>query len=120
MTGRYSLNSLGGIEIDAVTLNQAADRCEQTAITKTGCLHVGVYNAAKVVTVQKDATLKEAINQCELIIADGQALVWAAQLLKYPLPERVTGIDLFSELLIRANKHKQSIFFTGSKAGGFR
>ena len=39
---------------------------------------------------------------CDVVIADGASLVWASRILRQPLPERVAGIDLFTELLARA------------------
>ncbi|OLB91915.1 MAG: hypothetical protein AUI15_22095 [Actinobacteria bacterium 13_2_20CM_2_66_6] len=49
-------------------------------------------NAAKLVRFQHDQELRDAVETCELVTADGQAVVWAARVLGRPLPERVAGI----------------------------
>ncbi len=44
------------------------------------------------------------IDRCELVSADGQAVVWASRLLGDPLPERVAGIDLMHALFALAER----------------
>ncbi|MCZ9337458.1 WecB/TagA/CpsF family glycosyltransferase, partial [Streptomyces sp. TRM76130] len=61
-----------------------------------------MVNAAKLVTMRRDPRLAEAVTGCDLVLADGQAVVWAARVLRAPLPERVAGIDLFLRLLAEA------------------
>ena len=53
-------------------------------------------NAAKLVTMHDDAELREIVDGCDLVNADGQSVVWASRLLGDPLPERVAGIDLMA------------------------
>ncbi|MBJ7961917.1 hypothetical protein JDS77_30645 [Bacillus cereus group sp. N28] len=50
--------------------------------------HVDV-NASKAVMIQKDEKLRCIINECPLINADGQSIVWASKFLCKPLAERV-------------------------------
>src|SRR4051795_10588047 len=90
-----------GCPLDAVTLDEALRRVDTAVTTRTGMQHVAI-NAAKVVSLQHDAALREAVEGCELITADGQAVVWAAGILGQSLPERVAGIDLMEAILERA------------------
>jgi len=55
------------------------------------------------------------IDDCELVTADGQAVVWAARLLGQPLPERVTGIDLMDALLAAAARSSHGVFLLGAR-----
>lgn len=103
-----------GIDIDAVTLQQATERC-QVAIAEGQTLVVGCVNAAKVVRLREDESLRDAVAACDLIIADGMPLVWAGRLLGRRLPERVTGIDLFLELLKTANDRSQRVYLLGAR-----
>lgn len=48
-----------------------------------------------------------------LVTADGMPLVWLSYLLGNPLPERVTGADLFPALLKKLNDEKGSLFLFG-------
>jgi len=109
------MTGLPGITLDPVTLPQAVARCTE-AIDHGECLRIGMVNAAKVVTMRKNETLRRAVCGCDLVLADGQAVVWASRLLGRPLPERVTGIDLFTELLDRAATRGDRVYFLGARA----
>ena len=78
-------------------------------------LHHVVVNAAKMVNAQKDLALRESIVNCDIINADGQAVVWASKILKKPLPERVAGIDVMENLVKLAARKNYKIFFLGAK-----
>jgi N-acetylglucosaminyldiphosphoundecaprenol N-acetyl-beta-D-mannosaminyltransferase len=85
------------------------------AISERKTIHHVVINAAKVVNAQKDEELKKSITDCDIINADGQAIVWASRFLNVPLPERVAGIDLMDELVRLAAKKKYKVFLLGAK-----
>jgi N-acetylglucosaminyldiphosphoundecaprenol N-acetyl-beta-D-mannosaminyltransferase len=65
--------------------------------------------------MQKDQQLRESVNNSDIINADGQAVVWAANFLNKPLKERVAGIDLMQNLVELANKNSHKIFLFGAK-----
>jgi N-acetylglucosaminyldiphosphoundecaprenol N-acetyl-beta-D-mannosaminyltransferase len=96
-------------------MSEAVDRCAE-AIALGAYLSVGVVNAAKVVGMRHDASLRDAVAGCQMILADGQAVVWASRLLRTPLPERVAGIDLFEELLGTASQRGYRVYFLGARA----
>jgi len=113
--GAASPGGLPGITLHPVSLAQAITRCIE-AIDHGECLRIGMVNAAKVVAMGKNETLREAVCGCGLVLADGQAVVWASGLLGRPLPERVTGIDLFTELLREAAARGDRVYFLGARA----
>ena len=78
-------------------------------------LHHVVINAAKMVAMQTDLKLRQSVNSCDLINADGQSVVWASRILGQPLKERVAGIDLMENLVELAYKKNYKIFFFGAK-----
>jgi N-acetylglucosaminyldiphosphoundecaprenol N-acetyl-beta-D-mannosaminyltransferase len=104
-----------GCEIDRVDMKRAVERCEAHIVHRHLCQHVSV-NAAKLVAMQSDPALREIVNSCELITADGQAVVWASRLLGDPLPARVAGIDLMWELFALAERRGHRIFILGARA----
>lgn len=55
------------------------------------------------------------ISKADYITADGIGIVKAAQYLGTPLPERVTGFDMFISLLQVANTNKNSVYLLGAK-----
>jgi len=109
-----SRRRLFGIEIDALTIDETIERC-LGAITAGELLEVGVVNAAKLVKMRRDAELHAAVTGCDLVVADGQSVVWASRLLRAPLPERVAGIDLFQRLLAESEQKGHSVYFLGAK-----
>ena len=106
--------SICNIPVDALTMQQTIGIIDK-AIEEGHPVHHVVINAAKVVNAQKDAALKESIVSCDIINADGQAIVWAAHFLNSPLPERVAGIDLMQNLVKLAAEKNYRVFFLGAK-----
>jgi N-acetylglucosaminyldiphosphoundecaprenol N-acetyl-beta-D-mannosaminyltransferase len=74
-----------------------------------------VVNAGKIVQMQQDPQLKQSVESCDIINADGQAVVWASKILGKPLKERVAGIDLMQHVVALAAKNNYKIFFFGAK-----
>ncbi len=110
-TGRPSLF---GISVDALTMAQTVGRCTD-AVKRGGYLSVGMVNAAKVVTMHRDSRLRKAVADSAIVLADGQSVVWASRMLGAPLPERVAGIDLFTELLGEASRRAYRVYFLGAR-----
>lgn len=102
-----------GCPIDAVTRDEALGRIDEAVASRNGIQHVAI-NAAKVVKLQSDAALQDAVEGCELITADGQPVVWAAAILGRPLPERVAGIDLMESVLRRSVDRGYRVFLLGA------
>jgi N-acetylglucosaminyldiphosphoundecaprenol N-acetyl-beta-D-mannosaminyltransferase len=102
-----------GYPMLAATMSEVVDLCEG-AIVGSRPIQIGVMNAAKVVNAARDAGLHEAILSCDVILADGQSVVWASRMLGQPLPERVAGIDLFIQLLELADEKHLSVFLLGA------
>ena len=105
---------LFGMYMDAMRMDEVIEHCRTALITRRPIL-LGVLNAAKVVELRRNAALRESLMECDLLLADGQSIVWASKLLGRPLPERVAGIDIFSRLLLLAHKEGRSVAFLGAK-----
>ena len=74
-----------------------------------------VINANKVNLMNEDPELKRIVNECPLINADGISILWAAKVLGLPIKERVTGIDLFLNLVKVASEKGYKIYLFGAK-----
>lgn len=97
--------------VDALNMEETLCEIEKYIINKSCVQHV-VINAGKVNLMQEDDRLTEVINNCPLINADGQSIVWGAKILGNELPERVAGIDIFAELVrISSEKGYKPYFF---------
>jgi N-acetylglucosaminyldiphosphoundecaprenol N-acetyl-beta-D-mannosaminyltransferase len=105
---------LFGLRLDPLTMGQAVARCTD-AIEHPQQLSIGVVNAAKIVSMRRDAQLRDAVAGCGMVLADGQAVVWASRVLGEPLPERVAGVDLFMELLAESARRGYRVYFLGAR-----
>lgn len=114
MRGDGGPAGLPGIRMDALDLRQAVTRVVDV-IETGGYLLIGMINAAKFVAMRKNDSLGGALRRCGLVLADGQAVVWASALLGAPLPERVAGIDLFTELLGEASRRGYRVYLLGAR-----
>jgi N-acetylglucosaminyldiphosphoundecaprenol N-acetyl-beta-D-mannosaminyltransferase len=92
----------------------AVARCT-SAVAHGGYLSVGMLNAAKFVSMRRDHRLARAVTGCGMVLADGQSVVWASRLLGASLPERVAGIDLFTELLSESARQSFRVYFLGAR-----
>lgn len=100
--------------IDRLDMEQTLARCQEIIEQDRFAQQVSI-NAAKLVTMQSDPALREAVNRCALVNADGQSVVWASRLLGDPLPERVAGIDLMHGLIAMAEREGYGIFILGAQ-----
>ncbi len=105
---------LFGLEVNALTMGEVLELCEQRLAAREQ-LQVGVVNAAKMVRLRSDELLRDSLLTCDVMLADGQSVVWASRLLRRPLPERVAGIDLFERLLELAERTGRSVFLLGAR-----
>lgn len=103
-----------GMYMDPLRMDDVVDRC-RTAIRTRRRMLVGVLNAAKIVNLRRDTLLRNSLIECDMVVADGQAVVWASKILGRPLPERIAGIDLFVRLLALADAERRPIALLGAR-----
>jgi N-acetylglucosaminyldiphosphoundecaprenol N-acetyl-beta-D-mannosaminyltransferase len=103
-------DSIGLAEASARVLAWASERKSRVVVTP---------NVDHVVMISERPELLPAYNEAELVVADGQPLIWAARMLGCPLPERVAGSDLFPRLLRDAATARPGLrlFLLGGKDG---
>ena len=99
---------LFGLRVDALTMDETVEAVRAMVSSGEPHQHV-VVNAAKIVDVERNDALRRVIGQCDLVNADGMAVVWASRILGQPLPERVAGIDLFDRLVGAARDDDRSV-----------
>lgn len=111
MNNRYQiLNTY----VNAISMDETIKEVEKIIENKKPTQHV-VINASKVNLMEKDDNLRKIVNSCPLINADGASIVWAAKKFGIPLKERVTGCDLFQELVGVAAKKGYRVYLFGAK-----
>jgi N-acetylglucosaminyldiphosphoundecaprenol N-acetyl-beta-D-mannosaminyltransferase len=102
-----------GARIDRLDMTGTLERCVKAIESREYTQHMAV-NAAKLVSMTKDPELRRIVNDCGIVNADGQAVVWASKVLGDPLPERVAGVDLMHELIAQAEDRGHRPFILGA------
>jgi len=104
--------NFAGIQVDNVSLAEAVEQVDQYLQSNIPRLIV-TPNPEIIVASQTDLDLKRIVNSADLRVADGISMVVVSKILKQPLKERVSGIDLMQALL----KINKKVFLLGSAPG---
>lgn len=78
-------------------------------------LHLMGVNADKINELNENERLKQIVNSCGIINADGDSVIKASRYLGKPLPERVAGIDLMQSLIQLSEIKGYSVYLLGAK-----
>jgi N-acetylglucosaminyldiphosphoundecaprenol N-acetyl-beta-D-mannosaminyltransferase len=100
--------------VNSISMEETLEVVEDIIQKRIPTQHV-VINASKVNLMEKDKELCKIVNACPLINADGASILWAAKKFGIPVKERVTGIDLFMNLVELAAKKRYKIYLFGAK-----
>ncbi|MEG1500690.1 MAG: WecB/TagA/CpsF family glycosyltransferase, partial [Clostridiales bacterium] len=101
-----------GIRIDEVDMVQVLC-CIQEYINLGKPHHIITLNAEILYNARNDLALKEILSNASLVTPDGSGILWAANKLGQPLPERVTGIDLMKEICHQAYCNNWRLYLLG-------
>jgi len=105
---------VGPAVIDAVTLDQAADLVIEASQSSVGPWLAVTPNLDHLVNLRESAPLRAAYATADLVVADGQPVVWLSRLAGRPLPQRVSGVDLFDAVCARAGRAGLRLYLLGS------
>lgn len=113
---RNSKVYFAGIAFDNLRMEDVIDRIDE--MVRTGMPRMVVTaNVDHLLRIQHDRYYASVVAQADMILADGQPIVWATRLLGSPLKERVPGSDLFPRLCEHAAKQGYRVFFMGGEPG---
>ena len=73
-------------------------------------------NPNKIIAAVKDKKTENILKQADFMIPDGSGIIWASKILKDPITERITGIDLMKRICAAAESEKIPIFIYGASA----
>jgi N-acetylglucosaminyldiphosphoundecaprenol N-acetyl-beta-D-mannosaminyltransferase len=77
--------------------------------------NIVVVNVFVLVMCQKDEKFKQIINNADIITIDGMPILWILKLFKYDVKEKLSGPDIFIEILKLAEVKKYNVYFLGAK-----
>jgi N-acetylglucosaminyldiphosphoundecaprenol N-acetyl-beta-D-mannosaminyltransferase len=109
--------SLMGLDIDAVTEDQAVERVVDGSLHDDEGGWVITPNLEHLREYQLDEDVRDALDEAELVLPDGAPLLWASRLKRDPLPARVAGSDLIWSLSRAAGSRGASLFLLGGSPG---
>ncbi len=102
-----------GVGFDAWTMEEAVSRALELVEARRAA-YVCTPNPEIVLMARHDPELMEALRAADMVLPDGVGVVWAADVLGEPVPERVAGYDFLLELLSRMSG---SVYILGGQPG---
>lgn len=101
-----------GVPFSPLTLPETIARIEQMIASRKGH-YIVTANVDFLVQARSDVELHRILVEADLVLCDGQPLVWASRWLGKGLPERVAGSDLVPQLVQLSAQRGYRIFFLG-------
>lgn len=74
-------------------------------------------NMDQIVRMEWDTYFKKICGSCELLLVDGQPLMWISHIYRKPFKEKICGSDLVPKLCEIAAKKNYKVFFLGAAPG---
>lgn len=106
-----------GAGVDPCGMEEAVRRIVERAERGGPPALVVTPNAHHVALLQDVEEFRAVYRSAWLSLPDGMSLVWASRLLGTPLPEKVSGIDLFDEVCAAVAGTGLRIFLLGGRPG---
>ncbi|OAT81608.1 acetylglucosaminyldiphospho-UDP acetyl-beta-D-mannosaminyltransferase [Bacillus sp. MKU004] len=72
-------------------------------------------NPEIVMYAKKDPVYKKTVQKADIVVADGIGVIIGSKMMKQPLPERIPGFELMTELLEMADTSKWRVYLLGAK-----
>jgi len=110
LTSRIKLFQVG---IDQVDNQETIQKIEEFIVSKKAH-QIVTPDTLAVLRARKDHEYHAILESADLVTPDGAGILWAATTLNYPLPERVTGIDIIHNICRLAAKKGYSLYLLGS------
>ncbi len=104
------------VPFDCVTMDRAVDHIEQL-IDRGDPSYVITANLNYAMLHHQSGQIRRITEDADLVLADGQPIVWRSKFGPDPLPERVAGSELIYHLAERASQRGHSIYFLGGQPG---
>lgn len=84
--------------VDILTMDETLAAAVDAMRAKKRCQHVAM-NVAKLVNAKSDPELDRDVHESDIIGIDGRGILIALKLMGYDVPDTVSGVDLFQQLM---------------------
>lgn len=112
---RADRTELLGLSFERARMGPVVEQCLAWCRAKRTSHVVITANASHLCMMRRDPVLSEACQAGDMAVADGMSVVWALKALGRPVPERVAGIDLMTNLLERGGREQLRVYFLGAR-----
>lgn len=102
--------------VDNITMADAVQEIDRMIREKKNS-YVVTPNVDHIVRIETDIEFKEIYDKADLVLTDGQPLIWISKLYGRPICEKVSGSDLFPKICELSAKKGYTMFFLGAAEG---
>jgi N-acetylglucosaminyldiphosphoundecaprenol N-acetyl-beta-D-mannosaminyltransferase len=102
--------------INNVTMQEALDAVIDM-VHKDKKSYIVAVNVDVIMKMEKDAYLRTITGKADMVLTDGQPLIWISKIHKHPIKAKISGSDLVPELCRIAAQRGYTIFILGGKEG---
>lgn len=106
-----------GVHVDKVTIPQATDKIMSFISEGGEAKAVYTPNSEIIMHGYRDDSLRDILNDADLLTADGIGVVYASKILGNGIDERCAGYDVACRLLEEMAKQGRGVYLFGSKPG---
>ncbi len=106
-----------GLPVDNISYDEWMELIQHWVTQGRRAHHVCTTNPEFMIIAQHDFIFRQILKRADLCIPDGTGLLWAADVLKTPLKERVTGSDGLLRIAQEAAERGWTLFFLGAAPG---
>ncbi len=106
---------LGHVKISTGNINDIFEYIEKN-ISENKSFYCIPLNLTKYVISKNDRKLQEVIKSADLILSDGFPIAWLSRRAGYKDVNRITGIDLAEQIMIRSRERGWKLFFLGASS----
>jgi N-acetylglucosaminyldiphosphoundecaprenol N-acetyl-beta-D-mannosaminyltransferase len=107
---------VGSLRLDVLKRSEAIDAIVRLVRDGRGGT-VFTPNVDHIVQAEHNEVFREAYERTSLSLVDGTPVLWAARLLGTPLPEKLSGSDMFDPLIERAEHEHLRVVLLGGGPG---
>lgn len=108
-------SELLGLDFERVKTSEMVERCLAWCSGPRRSHIIVTANASHLCMMRGDDELRDACQRADAAVADGMSVVWALRALGRPVPERVAGIDLMTQLLEAGSREGLRVYFLGAR-----
>ena len=105
-----------GVGFDSLTMDEAVARARDLMAERRAA-YVVTPNPEIVMLCREDAAAMQAVQNADLVLADGIGVIYGAKILGTPLRAKLPGIDFAAALMTQMGREGKRVFLLGAKPG---